>query len=282
MCLSVPFSRAGSRFPVTWRSRASWLRRGLCAGVLAVALGGAAVSPAFADPSVTYLVKPGDTLFTIARSHQISVTDVAAINGLSDPSLLLVGQILKLPQPSLTTPGTSLLAAPYHSQFDGSAYAETNCGPTSLSMALGALGINVDELTVRRWANVALGTSDPNSGTTWGSLAYAARQGGATVVGPAPGTSSWTVDEVKSQLQQGHPVLLLVRYQLLPDHLSSTFAWDHYIVALGFDASGNLIYNDPAFYTEIGAHRTISSADLTRAWTNTSEGLFQTAMAISK
>jgi LysM repeat protein len=306
-------------------------------GVLAVALGAGAISPALADQTTTYQVQPGDTLFNIARTHQTTVADLTALNSVTDPSLIVAGRVLTVPAPSATTlaapakilpgatcadftidddgivrhtrsacasavpvvalapapaiqpalplpsqPSASLMSATYRSQFDGSAYAETNCGPTSLSMGLSALGINLDELAVRRLANVALGTTDPNSGTTWASLAYAARQAGATVVGPTPGSTSWTIDDVKSQVQQGHPVLLLVRYRLLPGNTSTTFLWDHYIVALGVDANGNIVYNDPAFHNGNGAHRTISPTDLTNAWSHTSEGLVRTAMAISK
>src|SRR5205814_2306807 len=37
---------------------------------------------------------------------------------------------------------TGVIQAPYLSQFDGSIYAESNCGPTAVAMALGGLNIN--------------------------------------------------------------------------------------------------------------------------------------------
>ncbi|MGH2460432.1 MAG: C39 family peptidase, partial [Chloroflexota bacterium] len=178
-----------------------------------------------------------------------------------------------------------ILAAPYHSQFDGSIYAETDCGPTSLSMALGALKISADQLSLRRLANAQMGTSDPNSGTTWEALAYAAKAKGATASGlyPAQGNGyrKWSIDDLKRELSQGHPVLLLVRYWDLPGHTQSTFNSDHFIVALGFDQNGNLAYDDPAFSGQAGANRTMTPATLTKAWSDTSEGLVQTAMALS-
>jgi len=152
-------------------------------------------------------------------------------------------------------------------------------------MALGALKIGVDQLTLRGLANVQMGTSNPNSGTTWDALAYAAQAKGATVGGLYPsqgkGYRSWSIDDLKSELSQGHPVLLLVRYRGLPGNAQSPFTSDHFIVALGFDPSGNLVYDDPAFSSGAGASRTMNQATLTNAWSKTSEGLVQTAMALS-
>ncbi|HEX5416774.1 MAG TPA: hypothetical protein VFZ25_13985, partial [Chloroflexota bacterium] len=52
------------------------------------------------------------------------------------------GVIRRTLAPSPVLPSfQTILKAPYLSQFDGSAYAQTNCGPTSLAMALGALGV---------------------------------------------------------------------------------------------------------------------------------------------
>jgi len=177
----------------------------------------------------------------------------------------------------------SVLQAPFHSQFDGSVWAPTNCGPTSLSMALGALKISADQISLRHLANVQMHTNTTRGGTSWEALAYAAKANGASVQGLTNGTRyrNWTFDDVKTELSQGHPVLLLVRYQYLPDHAQSTFRGDHYVVALRVNAQGNLVYNDPAFRTADGAGRTIGQSALMRAWTGTAEGLVRTAMALT-
>jgi LysM repeat protein len=180
----------------------------------------------------------------------------------------------------------AIIAAPYHSQFDGTVWAETNCGPTSLSMALGAFGINVDEVTLRGLANRQMGFANPGDGTTWESLAYAAKAEGVSTSGLYNANSkayrSWSIDDLKSELAKGHPVLMLVHYRFLPDHFNSLFGADHYIVALGFDASGNLVYNDPAFKVSPGSGRTIDPANLQNAWSHTSAGLVRTALALAR
>jgi len=47
------------------------------------------------DPQVR--VQEGDTLGSIAQRHGTSVEAIARLNGISDPNLLLVGQLLNLP-----------------------------------------------------------------------------------------------------------------------------------------------------------------------------------------
>jgi murein DD-endopeptidase MepM/ murein hydrolase activator NlpD len=46
----------------------------------------------------THTVRPGDTLYSIARSYNVSVDDLARTNALSDPSRILVGDTLHIPE----------------------------------------------------------------------------------------------------------------------------------------------------------------------------------------
>jgi LysM repeat protein len=57
----------------------------------------AASAPAPSAPAATtYTVQPGDTLSGIAARHGTSVGHLANINGLANPNLLSVGQVLRL------------------------------------------------------------------------------------------------------------------------------------------------------------------------------------------
>ena len=47
-----------------------------------------------------YVVSKGDTLFSIASRHRVSVKDLARVNGLEDPDLIKVGQKLRLVPPA--------------------------------------------------------------------------------------------------------------------------------------------------------------------------------------
>jgi LysM repeat protein len=44
-----------------------------------------------------YVVKAGDTLSQIAKNYGVNYHDLARINGISDPSLIYVGQVLRIP-----------------------------------------------------------------------------------------------------------------------------------------------------------------------------------------
>jgi LysM repeat protein len=58
--------------------------------------GGAPAPPA----TGTYTVGPGDTLSTIAAAFGISVEELLALNALTDPDRLMLGQELVVPQPT--------------------------------------------------------------------------------------------------------------------------------------------------------------------------------------
>jgi LysM repeat protein len=195
----------------------------------------------------------------------------------------LVQLVLAPPVPA-APPRPAIIAAPYLSQLDGTLWGSSNCGPTSLAMALGALGVNADQMWLRHLADDQMGLRDPNEGTTWESLAYAAQINGVSsrgLYGSGNSYHTWSIDDLKGELAQGHPVLLLVRYWNLPGHGDSSYPGDHYILALGFDESGNLVFNDPASPDD-GAGLTMSPDQLTRAWSNTWVGFVRTAMALSK
>lgn len=56
----------------------------------------------FADTA--YTVQPGDTLYKIARQHNVSVNDIMQANGLTNPNFITVGQQLTIPDGATTTP----------------------------------------------------------------------------------------------------------------------------------------------------------------------------------
>jgi lipoprotein NlpD len=55
-----------------------------------------ALVPGPAAPPSTYVVKPGDTLYSIALSHGIDYRDLARWNKLDDPTKMKVGQALRI------------------------------------------------------------------------------------------------------------------------------------------------------------------------------------------
>ena len=80
-------------------------RHRVLASTLIVAL---AVGAASAD----YVVESGDTLGTIARSHGVSVQEIAEANGIDNPDLIQVGQVLVVPGPQGGGGGALYVVAP--------------------------------------------------------------------------------------------------------------------------------------------------------------------------
>ena len=62
------------------------------------------VTPILAD--TLYTVKQGDTLFSIARQFNTTVQTLATANGLPNPNLIYVGQVLTIPDATSTPPPT--------------------------------------------------------------------------------------------------------------------------------------------------------------------------------
>lgn len=284
---------------VHWRASRRRLLGGAAASLL---LFGASTAPAFADQG-TYRVAPGDNLTRIALRFGISPDQLATLNGLADPNYIWAGQLLRTtvsapastpmvagpalaaPAPALTVSLPTLkIQAPYISQFDGTPYEQSNCGPTALAMGLRALGIQTDQIELRHLAAAQMHFDNPDSGTTWESLAYAAGRKGAKTSTLRQGKQyiTWSFDDLARSFNAGQPAVLLVRYRWMPGHETSTYWGDHYVLGLGFDAAGNLIYHDPAMKDGSGAFRTITRDALLHAWNSTSVGLVRTAMAVWK
>ncbi len=66
-----------------------------------------------------YIVQEGDTLGAIAQTYGISVEELMAVNGLTDPNVLHVGQTLTIPASSTVTPTADSLDATSSAPFVG-------------------------------------------------------------------------------------------------------------------------------------------------------------------
>lgn len=81
-----------------------------------------AIAPQQAETSVTmaqpetvvdaYRVNSGDTLSAIARQYGVSQSELIAFNGIDNPNLIKVDQVLRIPQQSVETPFSVATAAP--------------------------------------------------------------------------------------------------------------------------------------------------------------------------
>lgn len=168
--------------------------------------------------------------------------------------------------------GLIWLGVPFRSQMDGGDFQYVNCGPASLTMVLGAFGLEVGPSQVRDYLNNLIDNFDTDLGTSLDILSQIAKEAGLTpmdLYSDHGGYRNWSTDAVRWHVQQGQPVITLVKYRNLPGHTSSLSSFDHYIVITGLTPNG-FIYNDGAFATTLGYGLEISDIELEYAWENSS------------
>lgn len=171
-------------------------------------------------------------------------------------------------------PRPMVLDVPYRSQFDGTAWGSSNCGPASLGMVLSAFGVGAPPMELRRRADELLGFADPEQGTRLQDLARIATEHGLTVTGPydtARGRPQafrrWTIGEARAEVLAGHPLVIEIYYPLLSNHRANPVDTDHYLVLVGLDGDG-FVFNDPANKPNPGYRVRVGPAELTPAWAN--------------
>ncbi len=78
-------------------------KRGATVAVVVTALTLVVLTPSVAAAHSDYVVQPGDSLSVIAKRHGVSVSVLAADNGISNLHLIRVGQVLRIPDGGATT-----------------------------------------------------------------------------------------------------------------------------------------------------------------------------------
>jgi hypothetical protein len=185
----------------------------------------------------------------------------------------------------LTSTPEVWLNVPYRTQLDGSDYAEANCGPTSVAMALDAIGKR-DTLDSLRSATLHLQDTKgcDDCGTFIQHLARVAEMRGAMSYGLRDDPETfhrWTIDEIRQQLRQGRVVIPQVKFRQLPGRTKSPYSGDHYIVIVGLSGN-NFIYNDPVDSDGRGYGRLIAAEVLDRAMSGATDEFARTAFAVGR
>jgi hypothetical protein len=169
--------------------------------------------------------------------------------------------------------GVLRIPTPYRSQIDGSPWAAANCGPTVVSMALAAFGVNVSSTTLRAEVqDVQKEWGDDNGSYVW-ALADAVHLHGLKATGLYEGQPQedhngpwhqWTADEIRTRLRAGHLVVPQVWWRGLPGREESDYYGDHYIVITGMLGDA-FLYNDPVDRDGVGYDRVIRAEQLMAA-----------------
>jgi hypothetical protein len=212
-----------------------------------------------------------------------------AMTGFVDAGDLDVGRspaTRELPQayPSDTAMNISHVFAPYRSQLDGSAFAEANCGPTTLGMALDAFGVSVAPRQLRAEALDAQHLYGNGTGTLITALAQVAEEHGLAAEdlrADDGGIHRWSLDDIRGHVRAGQPVIVQVRYRSLPGRGGAYYFGDHYILVTGVVGDG-FLYNDPIDVDGLGWDRIISGATLRTAMNASDQRYAYSAVAIGK
>ena len=185
----------------------------------------------------------------------------------------------------LSTTPEVWLRVPYRSQIDGSSYADANCGPTSVAMALESIGMSeplgsLSEMALMLQENPRC----DDCGTYIQHLAAVAEMRGAKTFGLRDDPTTfhrWTLDEVRQQLRQERVVIPQVKYRMLPGRSKAGYGGDHYVVIVGL-AGQNFIYNDSIDSDGRGYGRLMTPEQLEAAMSNANGEFARAAFAVGK
>lgn len=138
---------------------------------------------------------------------------------------------------------------PYRTQLDGSDFAEANCGPTVLGMALESFGMNesAPDLRGQVLSSENFSSLDTDAGSYIWALANVARNYGLQAHGLYDTDGQlhhWSLDEIRASLRNHRPVIVQVVYRGLPGREESQYYGDHYVIVTGL-MGDNFLYNDP-------------------------------------
>ena len=255
---------------------------------VAVPMNYVATTDAAQDIEVVQDVDAEDVRFGLISTEAAGLTPDASgpeATGSDDEQIIALASVTSLPlrfaqgrdlmaqiQRRVLGDGLVWLGIPFRSQIDGGEFQYVNCGPASLTMVLAGFGLEVGPSQVRDYLNNLIDNFDTDLGTSLDVLSRIGREAGLTpmdLYSDQGGYRNWSTDAVRWHVQQGHPVITLVKYRNLPGHTSSVSEFDHYIVISGLTPNG-FVYNDAAFSSTLGYGLEISDLELEYAWTNSS------------
>jgi LysM repeat protein/uncharacterized protein YvpB len=235
-----------------------------------------AASPTSANPKL-HLVSAGETLGEIAKMYDVSLTALADVNGISDPNVLEVGELLQIPDGSAAAQdgATTLSAMPIMQQS-----LPLSCEAAAVSLATAYWGSQVSE-----WVFIENLPQSPNPhigfrGNIMGSFGSTDNYGvyaepfvpilrnyGFTgSLFYADGNKQMLTD----QIDQGRPVVVWVTnlasaqtrfYETVDGNRFALVPQEHAVVVYGYDANGVYVA-DPGD----GNYRQFSWDDFMRSW----------------
>jgi hypothetical protein len=234
---------------------------------------GGGESPLTASPSVQSVASdpggvPPGTELALLRPDDLDAADVPASS---------VTAVIEEDAPAAgpAEPAARRLSmVPFRTQRDGSRFAGSNCGPAALAMVLETYGISEGNDDLRFLSHTYQGTAGRRGGTALQHLAHVAEDYGIATTGLYTAGEEfhrWTIAELRAEVEQGRPAIVLVKYRMLPGREYSNVRYDHYVVLWSLTADG-FVYNDPIYpAADEGYARQMTDSQLEAAMRNTME-----------
>ncbi len=167
------------------------------------------------------------------------------------------------------TPGPSgdqvKLDVPFISQRSKEADGQgRDCGPTCLAMVIRAEPAPSNSPTVNELYDRYL--RGHNENTQWGDLRDIAKGEGLNPKRSRYDNRNLALEDVRSLIRKGHPVIVLVNYAHWPSSTTNGFDGNHFVLVTGFDES-NVYLHDPLFKdSDKGKHYRLDNATFLNGW----------------
>ena len=212
------------------------------------------------------------TLFTTSPSVSLTLDRVGVIASYDSTSYPTIAPDTSVWGTNLNVPQRSQMLP----QYQGLGYGgggEVWCSPTSTSMIMAYWSNVLNQANLNQTVpDAAKGTYDftyQGTGNWPFNTGYAASFGGIH----SYVTRMYSMSQVEQWIKAGVPIAISIAFSngQLPG-APITSSTGHLIVVRGFDASGNVIVNDPAFSTDATVETTYNRADLQNVWLSASNG----------
>jgi hypothetical protein len=158
-----------------------------------------------------------------------------------------------------------LLDVPWRGTTDATGATIATDGPAAIGMLLESFGVTAPTADLQSLAERWEETRTDGDSVSIDTLVRMAERGALRPIGTGrgPGGGDWTAAMARDFIRKGHPVLALVRPQILSGGDVAPDQADRFIVLIGFEGD-EIIYHDPS--VEPGAARRIDDLTLDQAW----------------
>jgi hypothetical protein len=156
--------------------------------------------------------------------------------------------------------GVRWVGVPWRGRSAGQPIAPEALQTTALTMLRVAAGMSGNTPLIAEAADAPSLSAFANAAWSGGLLGLPSESG------------QWSVDELRRQVQMGHPVVAIVDSTRLPGHPVDDASGDQPLVLIGSTPDG-LIYNDPTFSSSLGYGLEINNTDFAAIWSGASTPL---------